>query len=362
MRWFNATAWYGLYISRLLREAGHETLVIGLPDTASFAKAKEWGLEPVPMPMNSGNPADLAPLYGSLSRLLEKFGPHVVNCHRGESFWMWGVLKNNFDFALVRTRGDQRPPKNNIVNRILHNKTADALIATNSLTAGAFTKGLGTAPEKVFTILGGVDTGRFHPDAEAGKSVRGRLALADDDFIIGLLGRLDPVKGHEVLIQAAAKAQQACPGKNIRLVCIGDESNLKNSDLEQMAAAAGFDGKLIITGRVDNVRAYINALDLGVLASTGSEAIARAALEIIACDVPLLSTDVGVMPDILPREALVPVNNPEVMADALVKCLSSRKRLEYLRGCGARALDGLRPDDFLRKTLDVYNFAIDARN
>ena len=47
----------------------------------------------------------------TLHRLLRKFKPHVVNCHRGEGFFLWAMLRQRMNsFALVRTRGDQRPP------------------------------------------------------------------------------------------------------------------------------------------------------------------------------------------------------------------------------------------------------------
>lgn len=43
VRWFNATAWYGMYLSRLLLEGGHEVLVLGLPGTLSARKGRNGG-------------------------------------------------------------------------------------------------------------------------------------------------------------------------------------------------------------------------------------------------------------------------------------------------------------------------------
>ena len=126
VRWFNATAWYGLFLSRLLREAGHEALVLALPGTEAFAKAEAMGLEPAPLNLNSGNPLVLAGELRRLRALLREFKPHVVNCHRGEGLLFWGMFKAlGHPFALVRTRGDQRPPKGNLPNRLLHARLAD---------------------------------------------------------------------------------------------------------------------------------------------------------------------------------------------------------------------------------------------
>lgn len=359
VRWFNATAWYGLYLSSLLRGAGHETLVLALPGTATFRKAEEWGLEPLALPLNSLGPLELPRLHGRLARLLGDFKPQLVNCHRGESFALWGLLKRRGGYALVRTRGDRRPPKNNLPNRLLHKRAADAVIATNSGTARDLIAGLGLAPEKVFTVLGGVDTGRFYPDKAAGAALRASLGIAPEEFVLGLLGRLDPVKGHEVLIRAAGEAQRARPERRLRLLCIGADSHLSKADLEGLAERAGLGGSILVTGRVDKVADYINALDLGVLASVGSEAIARAALEIMACQVPLLSSDVGVMPDLLPREELAPVHDAGALARGIVKGLDDPAWLERLRASGRAALAGLTPEAFLRQTLQVYAYALE---
>ena len=68
VRFFNATAWYGFYLARLLREAGHETLVVGLPGTESFGVAEAWGLSPIPMGLNTNNPLRMAALLGDINR------------------------------------------------------------------------------------------------------------------------------------------------------------------------------------------------------------------------------------------------------------------------------------------------------
>ncbi len=361
VRWFNATSWYGLFLARLLKEQGHETIVLGLKDTASFKQAESWGLNPVALPLNSANPADIIHVYRSVNKMLDEFKPDIINCHRGEGFALFGLLRKlRGGFTLVRTRGDQRPPRNNTINRMLYTKLADALIATNSDIADIFLDTFGANPNKVFSVIGGVDTDVYYPDQPAGMGVREKLGYVPDDFVIGLLGRLDPVKGHEILIAAMGKLKKKHPKNfNMKLMCIGSPANLSNADIEHMSRQADLSADTIITGRVDNVRAYINALDLGVLASVSSEAIARAALEIIACGKPLLSSDIGVMPDIMPPDLLTPLANVDALAEAIEKCWKSKAELETLRLASVAALNGLRACDFLDNTLKAYLKAMD---
>jgi glycosyltransferase involved in cell wall biosynthesis len=365
VRWVNATAWYALFLSRLLKEAGHRVMVLGLKETKSFALAEEWGLSPLAFPFNSANPLVWLDLYVKLKKLVLEFRPQIVNCHRGEAFALWGLLKrsalkSSAPFALVRTRGDQRAIKANWFNRFLYAGVSDALIATSSGMAEEMLKLPGVSPQRVQVILGGVDEQVFYRDAESGLKLRQSLGFGPDDFVLGLLGRLDAVKGHAVLIKAlgllkAKFTREARPFK-LKFLCIGADSGLTRGHIEELLNKEGLaDGRTaLVTGRVENVRAYINALDLGVIASVGSEAIARAALEIMACGVPLLSSDVGVMPDLLPRAALIPAGDAGALAAALEKYCLEAEALDELRFMAAESVSGLKSEDFLRKTLAVY--------
>gem|GEM_PF-227179 len=363
VRWFNATAWYGMMLARLLREAGHETLVLGLAGTESFERARAWGLDPIPLPLNAANPVTLAGLYGSLHRIVRDFRPHVVNCHRGEAFVLWGLLKalharGPHRFGLVRTRGDQRLPKGNRPNLFLHTRVADAVIATNSVMTGHFIHEMGVPADRVHTILGGVDEAVFRFDAAGRARVRAEYGWADDDFVVGLLGRFDAVKGQRELIETVAGLRagrwDGTPHPNLRLMLAGFDSATPEATVRGWLREAGIEDISVITGKRPDVAACISAMDLGVVASLWSETIARAALEIMACGRPLVSTTVGVMPDLLPQGALVEPGDVPAMAGAIAHAMDSQPWLEILRdACGLR-IASLHRADFLNRTLAVY--------
>jgi len=87
VRWYNATAWYAVNLSKILKDYGHEVIVLGLPGTPPLAKAREYSLEAVGLDLNSNNPAKLLRNIYEVNKLLKRFDPDVVNCHRGEFFW-----------------------------------------------------------------------------------------------------------------------------------------------------------------------------------------------------------------------------------------------------------------------------------
>ncbi|MDL2279683.1 glycosyltransferase [Desulfovibrio sp. OttesenSCG-928-G11] len=357
VRWFNATAWYGLSLAGLLTGAGHRTLTLVLPGTAPEAKARAMGLETLSLPLNSLKPWTLYATTSRMAGLIRDFKPHIVNCHRGEGLIIWALLKAaGHDFALLRTRGDQRPPKGGPANRLLYGRLVDAVIAANSRTAAQCRDILDLDAARVHCIPGGVDQKAFAPDSESRMRLRAELAFAPDDFVIGLLGRFDPVKGQRELMQALRRLMDEAGGRlpPLRLLFMGLPASFSREDLLAQARDYGLEGMTRVTGQVEDVSGYINAMDLGVVASLASEAIARAAFEIMACGVPLLGTDVGVMPDLLSPEALVPAADVPAMARLIGRFLSEPEFARRLRFEQRARLPAFSQGSFLEQTLSVY--------
>ncbi|MBN2140200.1 MAG: glycosyltransferase family 4 protein [Desulfovibrionaceae bacterium] len=356
VRWYNATAWYALYLSRLLAEAGHEVTVVTQPGTDTERRAEAMGLATAPLDLNTNNPLRLARTLGDMARLLRAKAPQVVNCHRGEGFFLWGILKKlGFDFKLVRTRGDQRLPKADFLNRWLHGSVADAVVVTNRRMAGHFLERMRTPQDKLWLIHGGVDTRAFAFDPEGRERVRREFGWRDQDLVVGLLGRFDRVKGQREIIEAVSMLRRERGLDNLGLLLIGYETSLAASDIESWLADFKVQDIARITGRRQDVAACVSALDIGVVASLWSEAIARSALEIMAADRPLLSTDVGVMPDLLPGRALVPAGDAAALARRLAEAIEDPEFRSSLVEEQRRTMSQLSGRDFLKRTLSLYH-------
>ncbi|HJD98269.1 glycosyltransferase family 4 protein [Mailhella massiliensis] len=363
VRWYNATAWYGVTLAHCLQKAGHESLVAGLAGTPPLEKAKAMGLPTIALPFNTQSPVKLVELWRGMGDLVRSFRPDVVNCHRGEAFILWALMKRSGGFALVRTRGDRRLPRGGFVNRWLHCSAADAVIATNSLMARHFFEALHVPSSRLHTILGGVDTERFHADDAARQKMRQSYGYGEDDIVMGLLGRMDSVKGIKESIEALALARKlSSKAQRLRFLVIGFDSEFSTADVARWTREQGL-GELghvvTVTGKVEYPEAVISALDFGILASLGSEAIARAALEIMACGVPLISSTTGVMPDLVPGPYCFAPGDTQAMAERMVQALDEEWRSELAGICRERIFQGgLRLEDFLSSTLKVYEEAV----
>ena len=185
------------------------------------------------------------------------------------------------------------------------------------------------------------------------------FGYGDRDFVIGLLGRFDRVKGQPELIEAVSRLRHGLDMENVRLLLIGFETATSEADVRRLIFDHDIEAEARITGKRDDVPALLSALDVGVVASLGSEAIARAALEIMAAERPLISTSVGVMPDLVSDRALVPPGDIPALALKLADVIKHPSLRDHLLSTQRRVMTQLTHREFLRRTMSVYQGLLD---
>lgn len=363
VRWFNATAWYALFLVRLLREQGHDCLVVTLDKTETCEKARQWGLPVRTLPLNSVNPLTQLRLWWRLRGLMRRFKPDVINCHRGESFFLFALLRRCTrafaPFVLVRTRGDQRLPRNTRLNRWLHRACTDAVIVTNSVLYKHFQEQFHLPRRMLHCIPGGVDEKRFRPCTPAERrEIRAQWGYTEDQQVIGLAGRFDEVKGHKELICAVSRLYHQHKLKQVRLLLLGFDTTLSTSQIQAWLHRENIEHITVITGPREDIARCLCAVDLGVVASKWSEAIARVAVEMMACACPLTGTRVGVMPDLLEEEALFPPADIGAMTSTLLRALTDTPWREKIAQQQARRIAQLSSAKFCETSLAVYQNAL----
>jgi glycosyltransferase involved in cell wall biosynthesis len=148
--------------------------------------------------------------------------------------------------------------------------------------------------------------------------------------------------------------------ENIRLFLIGFDTAMTRDQIEAHIADAGVGDITRISGRRDDVAACVSALDIGVVASLWSEAIARSALEIMAADRPLVSTNVGVMPDLVDPAVLVDPEDADGLARAVGAVARDPELREKILAAQKRTMSQLTLDEFLKRTLNLYQSLVDG--
>lgn len=140
-------------------------------------------------------------------------------------------------------------------------------------------------------IPNGIDTDRFRPDPVARQAERGRLGVGEHERLVGLVGRLDPMKDHPTFLKAVAPL--ARQRSETRFICVGTGPNEYAQTLRDLATDLGLSGRLTWDGTRDDMPSLYNALDVAVLASSQGEGFSNAVGEAMATGVPCVVTDVG---------------------------------------------------------------------
>ena len=319
VRWFNATAWYAYKLAESAVLQGDKAVVAGLPSSPVIQKAKELGVNTLEAPFTSNNLFTFFSNMRKLHKFIRENNADVLCCHRGEMFWIIALDKFLFrrKYKLVRVRGDVRPPRKDIFTKFTHNIACDKIITSAEFIKKYFKDIVGSKDDHVKTIYGGVNRNVFFEDKAKGKLFREKYNIKDDEFVVGVVGRFDPVKGHNVFLKACKKAYDKGM-KNLKIILAGFPENISNEEMQEMIKENHLEDITIITGKVEDVTSVINAIDLGVISSLGSEAICRVAMEFMACNVPVISSNAGVLPEMLPSEFIYEMQDDERLSELII--------------------------------------------
>lgn len=261
-------------------------------------------------------PAQLCALTAGLLRV-EASRPEgwfsLVHSH----YWLSGqigwVASERWSVPLVHTMhtmaavknaalalGDAPEPEVRLIGEQQVVAVAERLIANTADEAAALAGHYGADPDRIDIVHPGVDLSRFSPVSSRQRAaLRGRLGWGAEDLVVAFIGRVQPLKGPDVLLRAAAVAVRAHPelAARLRVVICG---GLSGSGLAQPDRLAQLAAELGLTGRVDFLRPrpqgdladLMRAADL-VAVPSYSESFGLVALEAQACGTPVIAARVG---------------------------------------------------------------------
>ncbi|MBI1748035.1 MAG: glycosyltransferase [Acidobacteria bacterium] len=188
------------------------------------------------------------------------------------------------------------------------------LIIVNSQAGWDYHLANGFPQQTMVAIPNGISTERFRPDREAGQKVRAEWNVSVDERLIGLVGRLDPMKDHATFLKAAAHLLES--RIDVRFVCVGNGPQRLFQQMRALSESLGLDQHVIWAGARDDMRAVYNALDLATSSSSFGEGFSNVIGEAMACGVPCVVTNVGDSRLIVGDTGFVVVpRDPQALAD-----------------------------------------------
>ena len=217
--------------------------------------------------------------------------------------------------------------------------------------------------DRVATIMNGVDLAEYRPEL-SGAAVRTELGWTDQP-IIAAISRLDPQKGHDVLLEAMRGLATRCP--EARLVIAGraavDPAG-RHAALERRIENLGLGKVVRLVGFRRDIPRLLAAADVCVLAAS-AEACGRVLLEAMALAKPVVGTASGGTPEIVKDGVtgiLVPPGDAGAMADALEILLRDPARAGSMGAAGRdRAAAHFTIQAHAEKTMRVYTELLAAR-
>ncbi len=328
-RWDSGLTAYALQIAALLQKSGHAVAVGVLAGRKPETLAKSLGLDTRPVDS----------LF-DLRKLIRNGSWDAINVHTGRMH-SWALVFKPSHVPVVRTRGDARPVKANLVSRFVYRRTA-AVIAASAHIAGYYEEDFGLSENKLHVIYPSV---AVPENWEAPPADR-----------VGILGRLDPVKGHAYFLEAVVDILKERP--QTKFFIAGKEANIRYELLANQMRELGIQDAVSYVGFQPSALQFMKSCSVGVIASIGSEEISRACLEWMAAGRPVVGTLVGCLPELVePTETgfLVAPGDGLAMGDAILKLLRDTN-VAHSFGKNAQALARKKfgTDAELKNTLAVY--------
>lgn len=247
-----------------------------------------------------------------LARLIRGIRPSVIHA-RNWGAWpdvalarllAWPIPPLVFSFHGLGKAG-YMPLRRRLASHVLARMTT-RLFAVSKSARRMLVERWGWPKKGVQVIPNGVDTDRFCP---------ARTDPPSDRLVVGTVGNLRSVKNHALLVRACAEAVGRGFDLELRIAGEGDE----REPLLGLARSLGLTNRLSLVGRIEDVPAFLNRLDLFVL-SSDSEQHPNALNEAMACGLPCIGTRVGCVDELLDNGRcgrIVPPGDLAAMADAV---------------------------------------------
>jgi len=292
-----------------------------------------------------------------LKREIAEIAPDVVHSHSGVWYKATRAARMAGVPRLVHTehgRGLSEPWWDRRLDTLASART-DCVVAVSKAVADILKTRIVKKPDRISVIENGVDVERFRPMADDG-SIRAELRIPALSPILGSIGRLEPVKGYEVMVDAFAHLMQNWNGsRRPVLVIAGDGS--ERQGLVERAAGAGIGDDVRWTGWRDDIHALHSAFDLFTM-SSHSEGTSVSLLEAMSAQLCPIVTDVGGNAAVLGstlRHRLVPPRDAAALAAAWRDALAEPgRRSADAAAARARVLEAFTLDAMVRAYERLY--------
>lgn len=231
------------------------------------------------------------------------------------------------------------------------------VIVASNIMAKYMVRDFGVPYERIRMIPRGVDLERF--------KFRGIKEKKTGEFVIGMISRITTLKGHADFIRAISIVSRQIP--QLKVVIAGEAPKDKyREDLELLTRGLGLSKTIEFLGAREDVPAIMAGLDVLVSATITPEAFGRVIIEAQAIGVPVVSTEVGGIVDIVEDEKtglLCSPQNPRDMAEKILRLYKDNElSAGIVKEARGRVESNFNLEKMMSRTLAVYDEALKITN
>ena len=289
-----------------LRALGETVILCCRPGTPIDQKAREANIPILNLPLSGS--LDFKSAW-QLAKYCRENSIDIIHAHTGRDYWLATWTKFFYPkLKLIITRHICCPLRNSAIHQWAYQKV-DKLIAVSQAVKSCITN---LPSSKITLIYNGIDLERFST-AQSGKEAK----------IIGMVGRVNPIKGHETLIKGIPEIRAKFPETVFVVIGGGD----------YITTLKSISNDVIFLGMRSNVPELMKDLDVFVLASW-DEPFGLVTVEAMAAGIPIVATNTGGTLEIIINEEtglLIPPKDASKLAQAIIRMLTDAELSKRVR-------------------------------
>lgn len=327
--WYSALTDYAFAQAKVLSEKGHKIYFGSDRNSLLWQKANEDGYQTIEI---TDRKKIITPfLIHKLIKFIKKENIDIINAHTGRTQTLAYIISHVIPkIKIIRMKSDAKKIKKSFTYSKISGIICGSKYLLNMYSNFKIKKEV---------IYKSINPPEYIPPSK------------DKPYKIGILGRLDPVKGHIYFIKSGIMLLEN--NYDCNFLIAGKEANLKWEQLKKLIPLK-YQNKFFYLGNVNNIFKFIKNCHIGVISSVSSEAVSRAAVEWMACGRLLITTDVGSLPEYVDKKFTVkPENEHE-----LYKKIRENLSFDNIISEGLKNLEKIKKEfsfeNFRNKTLDFF--------
>ncbi len=269
---------------------------------------------------------------GEIKKIIKSEKPDVIHTHASLSA---RIAAKMCRIKTVNTRHCLEEKKRfplSLIAAILNRFLSSIIVAVSSATEKNLVES-GIPKKKIRLVYNGVCP--LSEISEKNKAnIRQSYGISNNDTVIGIVARMEPVKRHDLFLNAAKNVSDVC--KNVKFLVVGDGSTRKDS--EKLASELGIADKVVFAGYISDVNDIVNIIDINVLTSE-REALSISLIEGMSIGKPAIAINSGGPGEVIEdgkNGILIDSLDHTALANAIIELVNNKEKRVQMGNYGKK--------------------------